>query len=256
MKKKLITFALVLVMILQVLVLASCGQAEQFGMFGYNGHFLTAFAIREVNASEAKNIINDNYNLGTDTVVLLSDISAMDREQPQPSEAFVTALMAKYASVEVTTKYYVTGNDKQLTKTDKIMGTDFKNMILDNQFSPFSQLVAKGVVIFDDLIDYMENRNAIFVEEQNHVAPFKNIFTYHTDVLGNMVIRTNDFREIPSSVGGGVGCAYLQNVEILYDDECKISKWQTSLGVYTATPEGTLQQGYIVEIEFKWNLKQ
>jgi hypothetical protein len=136
------------------------------------------------------------------------------------------------------------------------MGTDFKNMILDNQFIPFSQLVAKGIVIFDDLVDYMEVRNALFVEEQNHVAPFRNIFTYHTDVLGNMVIRTNDFREIPSSVGGGVGCAYLQNVEILYDEECKISKWQTSLGVYTATPEGTLQQGYIVEVEFKWNIKQ
>lgn len=256
MKKKLITLGLVLVMILQVLVLASCGKAERFGMFGYNGHYLTAFATKELSAVEAKGIINDNYTMNADNIVLLSDISAMDREQPKPSEAFVDSLMAKYASVEVTTKYYVTGNDKQLTKVDLLMGTDLKNMILDNQFVPFSQLVTKGIVIFDDLIDYMEVRNALFVEEQNHVAPFRNIFTYHTDVLGNMVIRTNDFREIPSSVGGGVGCAYLQNVEILYDEECKISKWQTSLGVYTATPEGTLQQGYIVEVEFKWNIKQ
>lgn len=255
MKKKLITLGLVIVMLMQVLLLASCGQGERFGKFGYNGHYLTAFANKEITSAEAKDIIGENY-ASTNKVVLLSDISAMDRDQPKPSDEFVDSLMAKYASVDVITKYYVTGQDKQFVKEDKYLGTDFKNMIVDNQVVPFGQLVAKGIVVFDDLIDYMETRNALFIAEKNHVAPFKNVFTYHTDPVGNIVIRTNDFREIPSSVGGGVGCAYLQNVEILYDDECKISKWQTSLGVYTATPEGTLQQGYIVEIEFKWNVKQ
>ncbi len=256
MKKKLITLGLVLIMIMQVLLLASCGKPEQFGKFGYKGHFLTAFAKKEISATDAKNIIGEDYSIDADTVVLLSDMSGFGDDQPAPSDEFVTSLMAKYASVEVTTKWYNTDNDKQLTKTDLVMGTDFRSIISTNQFTPFTQLVAKGIVVFDELIDYMEMRNQKFIEDTEYNVPFKNIFTYHTDPMGNIVIRTNDFREIPSSVGGGVGCSYLQNVEILYDEECKISKWQTSLGVYTGAPEGTLQQGYIVEVEFKWNLKQ
>lgn len=59
-----------------------------------------------------------------------------------------------------------------------------------------------------------------------------------------------------TSVGGRIGCSYRHNSEILYDYENKISKWQTSFGVYSSTPRGTMKQGYILEIEYNWIVKE
>lgn len=236
-----------------------------FGMFSYNGKHLTAYATKEISAEEAKTITQEQSRpiIGFSTNVkkekpidLFSVNPSSPINTPLPSTALVDSVITEYASVEVHTKYYVTGIEEPQTKTDFLQGTDFKNIIEINQFTPFSQLVAKGVIIFDELIDYMEEQNEIFANSDDvKIAPFKTIFSYHTDKSGNIVIQTRDFSEIPSSVGGGIGCSYRQDTEIVYDKENKLSKWQTSLGVYSATPKGTLMQGYILEVELIWNKK-
>jgi hypothetical protein len=43
---------------------------------------------------------------------------------------------------------------------------------------------------------------------------------------------------------------------MVYDEEGKLVKWQSSLGVYTATPSGTMKQGYILEMDFNWVVKE
>ena len=126
-------------------------------------------------------------------------------------------------------------------------------MLTTNQHVPFSQLIAKYILAFPTLIDSMETRNEEYRNsEESLVAPFTNIFSYHTNAKGELVIHTRDFAEIPSSVGGGIGCSYRQDTEILYDADNKMQKWQTSLGLYSATPHGTMKQGYILEVEFNW----
>ena len=239
----------------------------KFGYFSYNGKSLTAYAHKEITAQQAKNIVQNKQKAVVQSVkekgetrndlVLLSINPADVSKTPAPSKVLVDETLDKYASLNVTTKYYVSGDVNQQSKTDFLQGTDLKSILEANQFIPFSQLVAKGVLIFDELIDYMEEQNEIFKNSEiSKIAPFKTIFSYHTDYSGNIVIQTRDFAEIPSSVGGGIGCSYRQDTELVYDKECKLTKWQTSLGVYSATPTGTLMQGYILEVELDWVEKE
>lgn len=266
MKRILIT-VLSLVLIVCCLFASGCKKQKTFGEFSYNNIWLYTFAARDISYNEAKDLVHSGlssslYNNGGVTLLSTSvtplSVNPTDPlEAPLPSDELVTAVTSKYANVEIITKYYVTGEKDQLTKIDTPMGTDFKNLIRYNEFAPFSQLVTKGIIIFDELIDFMQAENDKFVETQGNTnAPFNSIFSYHMDDEGNIVIQTRDFAEIPSSVGGGVGCCYRQDTEQLYDSENKLVKWQTSLGVYTATPNGTLKQGYILEVEFHWIEKQ
>ena len=232
--------------------------ARRFGEFGYNGRYLTAFTSKDINAPEAKNILttnmNTNYVEEQSDVVTLAGVEYMAVEG---EEETVNFLIAKYAECVITTKYYVEGEDEPSTKVFNLRGTDFKNMIEENFFAPFSQVVARYLVCYPGVIDEMEGLNEEFkASEESKVAPFNNIFSYHTDLAGNLVLHIRDFAEIPSSIGGGVGCSYRQDSEILFDTENKISKWQTSLGLYTATPDGTMKQGYILEMAFEWIIKE
>ncbi|MBR2988561.1 MAG: hypothetical protein IKC64_02425 [Clostridia bacterium] len=233
---------------------------KTFGYFSYNGKYLTSFASNEINAADAKTLIQSKNiqasPLSTESGALFSVGSALSPDAPKPSSTLVNTVLSKYASVNVVTKYYESGKEAQQSKVDFIQGTDFKNVLEENELTPFSQLVAKGIVMYDTLIDYMEEQNEIYkTSPLAIVAPFTTIFSYHTNNAGNIVIQTRDFAEIPSSVGGGIGCSYRQDTEMAYDNENKLVKWQTSLGVYSATPNGTMMQGYILEVELIWDEK-
>ena len=219
----------------------------QFGEFGYNGHYLTSFATATISSTDAKQILS----LNMPTIQPAS--AKATSSSPLPNSTQVNYILANYSGCEILTKYYEDGSDIQTQKVDALQGTDFRSMIETNQHTPFSQLVAKYILCFPELIDAMEANNAEFSNSSEAlVAPFSNIFSYHKNNKGELVIQTRDFSEIPSSVGGGIGCSYRQDTEILYDADNKIQKWQTSLGLYSATPQGAMKQGYILEIEFHW----
>ena len=84
------------------------------------------------------------------------------------------------------------------------------------------------------------------------MLPLRRFFSYHTGEDGNLIIQSRDFAEIASSVGGGVGCSYRQDTEIVYDIEGKMVLWQTSLSTSTSTPQGTMRQGCILEMHVEW----
>lgn len=269
MKKILTSIVAALLLIGCLLTATGCKKdPKRFGQFSYNDIWLYSFATTDISYARAKELVQsdeapaimyekDGAALLASCAMPISVNPADPMNTPLPSETLVDSVLSKYASVEIVTKYYVTNEKDQQEKIDFLQGTDLKNMLRFNEYAPFGQLVTKGIIVFDELVDFMQAENDKFVEnKQNTVAPFNTIFTYHTDDEGNVVIQTRDFAEIPSSVGGGVGCSYRQDTEQLYDSENKLVKWQTSLGVYTATPNGTLQQGYILEVEFHWNQKQ
>ena len=261
MKRRGLTTALVcVVLIITSIMLSSCSiEGERFGEFGYYDAYLTAFATSSISVAEAKRIVQTNapgvVAMGEDDTVVLS-VSPGDTQDPKPSAQLVDFLIQKYAGVTIITTYYVAEEKDPVIREDYIQGTDFKAILEDNKFIPFNQLVAKNVVIMGETVDEMEAENQKFQSSDiAKIAPFKAVFTYHQNDEGQLVIRAYDFAEIPSSVGGGIGCSYRQDTEILYDSENKMVKWQTSLGVYSAMPEGTAKQGYILEIEIVWNEK-
>ena len=267
--KKINKFMLFSILVICLLCMFGCkknnGSSEKrFGKFSYNGYYLVDRAASDITYNEAKSIVSKNRDSlrlsasnfsnsnGNDRL----SVSTFDIDSTTPKQ-LVDDIMTKYAKCTITTNYSETGKEELQQKVDLLQGTDFKNMIETNLFAGYSQLLAKNIVIFSDLIDEMEQANEKFKQsETSKIAPFKNIFTYHKDSAGNLVIQIHDFAEIPSSVGGGIGCSYLQDTEIVYDSEGKVNKWMTSLGVYSATPTGTIQQGYILFVDFAWTIKE
>ena len=233
-----------------------------FGEFSYKGKTLTDYAVKTITAEEAKNIISKgNFrNLSqayTENSPKKLDISLMSlNSNPanyETPEEVVNDVLKNYAGCNVTTKYYTDGSDQMQTKSDKLTGLDFKSVLSQNLFTPFNQLVAKNIIVFDELIDYMEEQNAAFeLSDEGLVAPFKSIFSYHEDANGNLIIQIRDYAEIASSVGGGIAASYRQDTEIIYDGEGKMTMWQTSLGLCSSTPQGTIKEGYILEMAVEW----
>jgi|GEM_PF-3893735 len=277
-----ICLAIMLIAAILSLTLMACSVDKEeetiklyYGRFSYYGNKLVEYARNNITAEKAKEAvqncktklttikdkisgtsfyINDDVNIKPAGV--LSELCVNPKDAYTISADDINAVMKVYGANKITTSYYEDGSEEKKQKVDYLQGSDLKNVVLENRFIPFNQLVANFIVIYPEVIDYMEAQNAAFKEsEQYNIAPFLNIFTYHTSEEGLLIVQIHDFAEIPSSVVGGVGCTYLQDIEIIYNEDSTIKKWQSSLGVYTATPTGTMLQGYILEIDFEWIVK-
>ena len=222
---------------------------NQFGDFDYNGVFLKEYAVKQIDVEEAKKLVDiSSPNQNTR--------SLNKKEAKRANEEDVTSVLTKYASLTTTVKYYVSDREEQQVRQDIYQGTDFKYLLDTNHYEPFGQMSVKYIFVDDDLLDDMENENAEFISSNSHfVTPFNEPYTYHTDSDNNLVVQTHNFAELPASTAGGIGSTFRQDCELLFDEEGKITLWQSSLGLYTSTPTGTVKQGYIFEVEFAWNSK-
>ena len=239
-------------------------ESSQFGEFSYKGKMLKEYAVNTITAEQAKEMLAKSDGISAFKVagqktlsVTTFGVSTMslntERENCYPSDEVVNSILQNFAGCNVTTQYYIEDSDNVQLKTDKLTGIDFKSVLQQNHFTPFNQLVAKNIIVYDGLIDYMEEQNKEFaMSDMGLVAPFKTIFSYHTDADGNLIIQIRDYAEIASSVGGGIGCSYRQDTEIVYDESGKMVVWQTSLGISSSTPQGTMREGYILEMSVEW----
>ena len=241
-----------LICLSSLLMLAtSCSPSEffkQFGEFSYKGTYLNEYAVKDITVDEAKELIDIDVNP--------SMIKKLRFDADVVAKDTVKAVLAKYASLEITVKYYIEESDDQQTRVDLYQGTEFMYLLTSNHYSPFGQMNVKYLFVDDNLLDEMEVENANFNEtEENLTSPFSNPYTYHTDENNQLVLQTHSFAELPASVTGGIGATFRQDCELLFDTEGKISLWQSSLGLYTSTPTGTTREGYIFEAAFAWTEK-
>ena len=140
--KRILISLLSLVLIVCCLFASGCKKPKTFGEFCYNNIWLYSFASRDISYNEAKQIVqtgmsstlyNGGVTLLSTTVTPLSVNPTDPLQAPLPADDLVNAVTSKYASVEIVTKYYVTGEKDQLTKVDTPMGTDFKSIIRYNE---------------------------------------------------------------------------------------------------------------------------
>ncbi len=221
---------------------------SQFGDFSYNGIFLTEYATKQIKVDEAKTLIDSESK----TAKLSSKSSAKDSLEDES----ITNILSKYSAMVATTSYYVSDLEKEQVRSDSYQGTDFLALLESNHYEPFGQMSVKYIYVNDGLLDSMEEANTEFVNnKENLVSPFNAPYTYHTNESNELIIQTHSFAELPASVNGGIGSTFRQDCEIIFDSEGKITFWQSSLGLYTSTPTGTIKQGYIFSVSFDWNLK-
>lgn len=256
-------------MVVGIVLLLSCGSVfagcskdkggdntEQFGQFTYLGRKLVEYAVEDISSSDVKDkLVNLNINIGAKASS--ADIYEGEINPPTPSEQLVIDLKYKYSNCDVTIKYYTVDSDDQQSKTSVLGGDDYDDTLRKNEYRVTNQIIVKNLILYSDLIDYMEEENEAFEErlkQGTEKSPYNCVFSWHLSKNKELVIKQHDFVEISSAVRGGVSCSYLQDIEMVYDEEYKIKKWQTSLGIYTETPnDGTVKQGYIMEIDFNWN---
>lgn len=130
-----------------LLSLTSCNKNEEakennkFGDFSYNGIFLNEYAKKAITLEEAKNLIyiepfNEIKNVN-------KAISSFTTEE----NSTVNDILQKYGNLIVTVKYYVDQCEEQQVRKDFYQGTDFKNLLFENHYSPFSQINIKYLFV-------------------------------------------------------------------------------------------------------------
>ena len=239
--------------------------SKVFGEYGYNGKYLREYSVGEISLSEAKKIVAASKvktyaTQKTEQGLFISkhpNLSLVTDPNLSPSEEQLHSILDKYSVCIATTDTFVeNGNASDPNHTVEIRGTDLRNMLKNNEYTPFAQMDVKIVMIFDEILDNMEATNQKFMNSSNKDnVPFRKIFTYGKDSLGNLVLKISDYSEMPSSESGGISSSYRQDFEICYDSEGKIRVWQASLGLSIATPKGTVKQGYILKCNFTWEIK-
>jgi len=239
-----------IVVLLGVLMMASCGkgltnQNTNFGDFGHNGVFLKEYATKQITVDQAKQLVNINVNKPS-ADRLKKQLNNITNENTQ-------TVLTNYASLVTTVKYYISDNEKQQVRQDIYQGTDFKFLLETNHYEPFGQMSVKYIFVDDELLDDMEEENKEFLDSYQHItSPFNKPYTYHTNDDNNLIVQTHSFAELPASTCGGIGSTFRQDCELMFDEEGKIMYWQSSLGLYTSTPTGTVKEGYIFEVGFEW----
>ena len=78
----------------------------------------------------------------------VSALSVASEVNPAPDQTLVDFVLARYAGCHIITKFYVEGSEEQVSKTDYLIGTDLKNMIVENKFTPFLTISCKICGLF------------------------------------------------------------------------------------------------------------
>ena len=231
--------------LLSILTITACNQNQSlknkssFGDFGYKGVFLNEYADKQITVDEAKDLV---------------DIKLTNKTRSTSNN--IQTVLTNYASLVTTVKYYVSDREEQQVRKDIYQGTDFKHLLETNHYEPFGQMSVKYIFVDDDLLDDMEKQNEEFKESNAYLtSPFNEPYTYHTNEDDILIVQTHSFAELPASTCGGIGSTFRQDCELIFDEEGKITFWQSSLGLYTSTPTGTVKEGYIFEVGFEWIAK-
>lgn len=253
MKKK-ITLTIALLLIIGSLCSCSLFEkvADKFGDFDYNGKYLTEYAQKIITSEDAKDLV-EIHDLSDASVDYVAQ-SGFGGVEPCDT---VLAILTKYSSVIATTTYYISNNTQEQTRVDMYQGTEFLDILTKNSYEPFGQMIVKYIFVDDNIIDHMNRENENFKSDTNNlIAPFSSPYTFHLDENGRLIAQSHSFTELPASVNGGIGSTFRQDSEYIFDEEGKITNWQSSLGLYTSTPTGTIRQGYIFSVSFEWVEKQ
>lgn len=251
MKKKSLFAVVMLIVMVLVSVLSGCSGNGNFGSFCQNGRYLKEIAKKSISYSQAIEKVRGSRAKAM-SYADAEEMASIDEENgihPLP-EGMVDSLVRKYSEVQIKVKYYNEKNKLTTTTDPSIQASRLEYHLKNNFLETSIGLRISNIIMLNDTLNDMEKANAAFSDRN---AYFTHPYTYHTDRKKNLVIQMHAYMEMSSlGLNGGIDCNVRQDTEVQYDSENKITKWQTSLGVWLASVNGIVREGYIYEVEFEW----
>lgn len=217
------------------LTMSGCSdKSEKFGLFSHDGYSLTTLKKNDLSYEQARSIVAKN------------SVSKRGLTTDQVEE-----LTSTYNSLTIYVTYWDSNTDKVDVQTKIINGRDLTDMFTANEISISSGVLVKNIFMSDPLLNELEEKNSGFT----NTIYFNSLYSYHEDADERLVIRSNDFQEITTDVTGGISAAFIQENEVLYDNNNLITKFQSSFGMQFNTLGSTQLHGTVLEVDFEWQLK-
>lgn len=249
-----VTTAFVMLLLSTFLFGACKDKIRYFGEFSCNGRRLIEQAEKKISAGDIKQLLQKssrsgyaaNYSTGGNGEA----VSAFSNQTP---DTVIDRIMRSFPVLKLNAKYFEGDSKKMTEKNDLIYGLNLEAYLRQNSYEPWGQIGMKYLVMYDELIDELENESAEY-KKTNEARYAPDLYTYHKDKNDIAILQIHIVKQIPSAVYGGIGALFKQDIEIVYDHQGKITKWQTSLGTLVQTTLGTSnREGYIMEVDFEWN---
>lgn len=227
----------------------------EFGKFTCGGKRLYSFKKVDIAYEEAYKLVSSSNNIEKEDLALSGENTDNATEYQIGSPEYYAQ---EYAMLTVTSKFYNIGETGELEVqiyNVELSGTDLLNALRNNEIVISTGVVVKDLIANSANIENFEKKNIEYRNDPMSIAsPFRDIYTYHRNG-DNFVLQTHNFVEIPSTEIGGMSASYIQENETIFDFEKKASKYQSSLGMKIQTKDGTIYNGIIFEVQFKWTAK-
>lgn len=257
-----------LFVLLCALSLFACdfSEKEQFGYFTHNGYALESFGVESISYQDAYEIVkssspfvdlkstNQEYSKSSNNDVTLYTTSF----GPVLTEDEMKAMMSKYSSVTIETKYFdgntqvIRENTVYLTSYTQDNVIYYPEILKNNQNTIATGMVINNIIMTNNLLTYYEQINQDFINAGGRVdAPFLDIYAYERTNDGLVILCTSDYSSNNSSITG-TNTMEIHQTQAIYVNNL-ISSYQASFGFSYATPGDTTYVGTVLEVSFTWN---
>lgn len=258
--------ALALVLTFTFTACSGCSGATggRFGYFSHDGYYLTSFKVKDIELVDARDILSKSpiavsSSGSSNGAAAMSLDPGNQSSAPTIDEALVNKYLTKYSGIKYTMTYWTTSDSGSAVKESKTFeenSYDFQNILLANSLQMSSGIYVHNLICYQDLVEYFSSASEEFkAQDDYYLSPFLEKYTYHESAKSCLVMQQHTFVNISASESGGITCSYLQENETLYDDENKVTNFQSSLGMKIQNPAGTQYEGTVIEVEFEWLLK-
>lgn len=264
-RNRILMIVVCLICLVCVFGLTACNKdlGERFGMFSVGGKYLISLGKNKIEAAAAKALLRVKNGIFADAMEVADVEGGSEVIEGEPNRDY-SNLVSKYSSIEVSIDLWDANKKGELEKVNKLhiySGQQLKDTLKNNRVFLESSIDVAYLICNDQYIEFFEKINEEFkLQDSYELSPFKQVFTYlETDPKKEnkcFVLQVHTYKDLDNFYGG-VAARFIQECEYKFDEEGKITNFQSSLGITINNPDSSLQfnGGRNVEIAFTWKEK-